>query len=192
MNDLGCVATEAQCPRGTRVVHGNRQIASIPDSGSREKGLYPHFAVADQARRTPDAVAMSADGVDLTYGELNSRANRLAHHLAPGSVVAIGLSRGIDLVVAELAVMKAGSAYLPLVPDHPPARLKDMAAGPGRTWFSPPPRWPRGSRTSACRWWPWTCWSRPGRRRKSSSTTPGRRTWRTSCTRRGRPAARRA
>ncbi|MET9518323.1 amino acid adenylation domain-containing protein [Streptomyces sp. NPDC002994] len=87
----------------------------------------------DQVRRTPDADAVVADDTTLTYRELNARANRLAHALtAQGvgveDVVALALPRSIDLVVAVLAVLKAGAAYLPVDPAYPAARREYMLA----------------------------------------------------------------
>ncbi|MGW2817874.1 amino acid adenylation domain-containing protein [Streptomyces sp. NPDC001415] len=85
-------------------------------------------AVEAQAARTPDAVAVDFDGTTLTYTQLNRRANRLARHLAaqgagPESVVAVQLPRSADLIVALLAILKAGAAYLPVDPGHPAERI---------------------------------------------------------------------
>ncbi|MGW9433771.1 condensation domain-containing protein, partial [Streptomyces decoyicus] len=81
-----------------------------------------------QVARTPDAAALEHDGIQLTYGELNARANQLAHHLisrnvGPEQIVALALPRTIDVVVAILAVAKTGAAYLPVDPDYPADRI---------------------------------------------------------------------
>ncbi|WP_155617148.1 amino acid adenylation domain-containing protein, partial [Xanthomonas translucens] len=86
-----------------------------------------------QVQRTPQAIAVVEAHVELTYAELDARANRLAHHLialgvAPEDRVALCLPRSLDLIVALLAVLKAGGAYLPLETDAPPARLDGMLA----------------------------------------------------------------
>ncbi|MEV6694947.1 amino acid adenylation domain-containing protein [Micromonospora sp. NPDC051196] len=87
-----------------------------------------HHLIEEQAAARPDATALVFDGEEVTYGDLNARANRLAHHLracgaGPERVVAICLPRGPDYVTAMLAVLKAGAAYLPLDPSHPTVRL---------------------------------------------------------------------
>ncbi|QNP66633.1 non-ribosomal peptide synthetase [Streptomyces genisteinicus] len=84
-----------------------------------------------QAARTPGRTAVAAGGDVLDYAELNSRANRLAHRLlamgaGPESLVALCLERRAELVVAVLAVLKAGAGYLPLDPRYPAARLSRM------------------------------------------------------------------
>ena len=94
------------------------------------------FALA--ARRLPAAVAVRWNGENLSYDELNRRANRLAHYLqqrgvGPESLVGICLDRSFDLTVALLAVLKAGGAYLPLDPQYPTERLEYMLADSAAT-----------------------------------------------------------
>ncbi|GAA2410191.1 hypothetical protein GCM10010191_18690 [Actinomadura vinacea] len=84
-----------------------------------------------RVREKPDAVALVFGDTELTYAELNARANRLAHALiergvGPERVVALALPRSPEMIVAELAVLKAGGAYLPLDTDHPAERLAFM------------------------------------------------------------------
>ena len=91
-----------------------------------------------QARtaQSPDAVAVVCAGAAVTYAELNAAANRLARLLAgrgigPESVVAVLMDRSADLVLALLAVLKAGAAYLPLDAGLPPARVTALLADAG-------------------------------------------------------------
>ncbi len=86
---------------------------------------------AEQVRLRPDAPALSSDGTTLTYAELSARAHTFAeelraHGVGPERVVALVLDRSIDLVVAELAVLIAGGAYLPIDPAYPQARIDFM------------------------------------------------------------------
>ncbi|MFF6888103.1 amino acid adenylation domain-containing protein, partial [Streptomyces sp. NPDC012421] len=82
---------------------------------------------SEQAALTPDEPAVEHDGTVLSYAELDARSDRLARTLVaqgarPETLVALALPRGADLVVALLAVLKSGAAYVPLDPDHPQAR----------------------------------------------------------------------
>ncbi|CAM3627150.1 non-ribosomal peptide synthase/polyketide synthase [Kibdelosporangium persicum] len=84
-----------------------------------------------QVARTPDATAVTRAGTEITYAELNTRANRLAHKLieqgaGPEKLVALVLPRSVDMVVAILAVLKAGAGYLPIDPAYPQARITGM------------------------------------------------------------------
>jgi amino acid adenylation domain-containing protein len=96
-------------------------------SGERfpERTLHEWFE--EQARRAPDAIAVTCEDRSLTYSELNSQANRVAHALARLGVkresrVGISLERSPQLLVAILGVLKAGGAYVPLDPAHPAER----------------------------------------------------------------------
>lgn len=84
-----------------------------------------------QVAQTPDAVAAVFNDSQLTYDELNKRANRLAHYLCaqgigPEQVIGICVERSLELPVAVLGVIKSGAAYLPLDPVYPPERLRYM------------------------------------------------------------------
>lgn len=90
----------------------------------------------DQVRTTPDRVAVRFGDTSMTYLELNTRANQLGRHLlrhgvAPEVIVAICLRRSPNLMVAVLAVLKAGGGYLPLDPDNPPSRNEFLLADAG-------------------------------------------------------------
>ncbi|MFD9739248.1 amino acid adenylation domain-containing protein [Umezawaea sp. NPDC059074] len=104
------------------VLHaGNDTSHPVPDT--TVTGL-----VQTQTARTPHATALVDGAVSLTYAQLNARANRLAHRLisqgvGPDRYVAIRLPRSADLVVAVLAVLKTGAAYVPIEPDHPADRI---------------------------------------------------------------------
>jgi amino acid adenylation domain-containing protein len=96
-----------------------------------EHGLARLFQ--DQAQRAPDHIAVVEGSLELTYGELNSRANRLARHLRQlgvdhGAMVAISMPRSVDMIVGVLAIIKAGGVYVPLDPDYPQSRLEFMLA----------------------------------------------------------------
>ncbi|MEU0504618.1 amino acid adenylation domain-containing protein [Nocardia sp. NPDC005998] len=81
------------------------------------------------ARRSPEAIALVHGAELVTYGELDTRANRLARSLirrgvAPDTVVGVAMARSVEAIVAVYAVLKAGGAYLPLEPGHPAERLE--------------------------------------------------------------------
>ncbi|WP_069885436.1 non-ribosomal peptide synthetase [Streptomyces luteocolor] len=85
--------------------------------------------VARHAARTPDAPAVEADGLSLTYAQLSDRVDRLAgllarHGAGPERTVALALGRGAEQAVAALAVQRAGAAYLPVDPDYPAERVR--------------------------------------------------------------------
>ena len=81
-------------------------------------------------------VAVIFEQEQLSYGELDRRANPLAHHLrargvGPETVVGLCLARSLEMIVGLLAILKAGGAYLPLDPDYPPERLAFMLGDAG-------------------------------------------------------------
>ncbi|WP_157696257.1 amino acid adenylation domain-containing protein, partial [Caballeronia temeraria] len=87
-----------------------------------------HQLLEQQARRTPDAVALECDGASLTFAQLNARANRLAHRVIAAGVrpedrVALCMERGIGAITALFAILKSGGAYVPLDPAYPGERL---------------------------------------------------------------------
>ncbi|HEX7242821.1 MAG TPA: amino acid adenylation domain-containing protein, partial [Longimicrobiaceae bacterium] len=89
-----------------------------------------------QAARTPEAVAVVFEAESLSYGALNARANRLAHHLrglgvGPEVRVAVCVERSLEMVVGLLGILKAGGAYVPLDPAYPAERLAYMLADSG-------------------------------------------------------------
>jgi len=92
------------------------------------QGKCIHQLFEAQVERTPDAVAVVFEDQQLTYRELNQRANQLAHHLnqlgvAPDVLVGICVERSLEMVVGLLGILKAGGAYVPLDPAYPSERL---------------------------------------------------------------------
>ncbi|MBD0323044.1 MAG: amino acid adenylation domain-containing protein, partial [Aldersonia sp.] len=102
----------------------------------------PRFAAAEltlpalvesQVARTPDRVALVTDHTEITFAEVDARANRVAHWLiergvGPDDLVALSFGRSVDMVVTALAVMKAGAAYVPIDPTYPADRIAYMLA----------------------------------------------------------------
>ncbi|HET8774745.1 MAG TPA: amino acid adenylation domain-containing protein, partial [Thermoanaerobaculia bacterium] len=93
--------------------------------------LVLHELFARHAAARPDAVALMFEGQSLTYGELDARANQLAHELIALGIqaedrVAVAVERGFELLVGFLGIFKAGGAYLPLDPAYPAERLQYM------------------------------------------------------------------
>ncbi|MFF8594381.1 non-ribosomal peptide synthase/polyketide synthase [Streptomyces sp. NPDC015220] len=116
------------------VLSADELRALLPSGGDRsakspKSGITALFE--RQVRANPAAVAVVSGEVTLTYGELNARANRLAHALiargvGPEQLVALALPRSAELVVAVLAVLKAGGAYVPVDPRYPAARIAHL------------------------------------------------------------------
>ncbi|WP_420813046.1 non-ribosomal peptide synthetase, partial [Lautropia dentalis] len=97
-----------------------------------------HELFEQQVGRTPEAVAVRYEGEQLTYTELNARANQLAHRLRamrdaagapiikPDALVAISVERSLEMVVGLLGILKAGAAYVPVDPEYPADRIAYM------------------------------------------------------------------
>ncbi|WEN15095.1 non-ribosomal peptide synthase/polyketide synthase [Rhodanobacter sp. AS-Z3] len=114
------------------------------------KAPYPrnssvHALFEEQVRHRADAVALVHGDIALSYAELNTRANRVAHQLiargvCTGSFVAVLLERSIDLIVAQLAILKTGAAYVPIDPQLPEARQAWLIEDAGAPWLLAPTR----------------------------------------------------
>ena len=105
---------------------GNRAVLARPVTPVSVPVVF-----AAQVARTPAAVAVTFEGRSLSYRELDEASNRLAHMLSgqgagPGQCVALLFTRSAEAIVAILAVLKTGAAYLPIDPAHPPARIQFM------------------------------------------------------------------
>ncbi|WP_248000897.1 non-ribosomal peptide synthetase, partial [Mycolicibacterium sp. CBMA 334] len=108
---------------------GNRAVLAAPASAA----VSVPALFAEQVARAPEAVAITFDGRSMTYLELDEAANRLAHKLTvngvgSGNCVALLAERSAEAVVAMLAVLKTGAAYLPIDPVLPDARIEFMLA----------------------------------------------------------------
>jgi len=114
------------------------QVVSVPN---RTATGYPrdasvHGLFAEHAAAAPDAEALVFGDRRWTYGEVEARANQLAHHLralgvGPEDRVGVAMERSDEMLVAHLGILKAGGAYLPLDPSYPPERLAFMAEDSG-------------------------------------------------------------
>src|SRR5205807_7651588 len=111
--------------RGRLDAWANRGVLTEPTKSTMS---IPRLFAA-QAARAPDAAALTFDGRGMTYSELDEASNRLAHLLigqgvGPGERVALLLSRSAEAIVAILAVLKTGAAYVPIDPAVPAARME--------------------------------------------------------------------
>lgn len=105
-------------------------------AADHDRALTMQTAFEAQVARTPDAVALIFEDQQITYGDLNARANRAAHVLremgvGPDTVVGLYTRRSVDLMVGALGILKAGGAYLPLDPAYPADRLRHYIADSG-------------------------------------------------------------
>ncbi|WP_405567359.1 amino acid adenylation domain-containing protein [Streptomyces sp. NBC_01167] len=130
------IAADPTVPAGrVDILHTSEhaRLREVNDTAAPTPDVHLPALVESQSARTPDAIAVEHEGRTLTYRQLNADANRLARELAgrgvgPESPVAVCLPRSADLVVALLAVLKAGGAYLPVDPTYPGHRLAAVLA----------------------------------------------------------------
>jgi amino acid adenylation domain-containing protein len=110
-----------------------------------------HQLIADQAARTPQAIAAVCGDQQLTYAELDAAANRLAHYLqkrgvSTGDRVAICLDRSLEMLIGVLGIMKSGAAYVPLDPDFPAERIAAVLEDARPSFLLNRESWPELSR----------------------------------------------
>src|SRR6185295_17115214 len=132
------VAADAEVRLSRLALAGPEERARVVVEWNRTERPFPresciHQLFQAQAGRTPDAAALVWGDEELTYRELDARANRLAHHLAglgvgPESRVGVRLERSVENVVATLAVLKAGGCCVPVDTSYPPERMALMLA----------------------------------------------------------------
>lgn len=136
----GIVANPEQSVSSLPLLHKSEQQKILCDWNATEtpfeadKCLHQLFEA--HALREPDAIAVYYEQEQITYGELNARANQLAHYLrrrgvGPESIVGICLECSVNMLVAILGILKAGGAYLSLDPAYPKARLAFMLEDAG-------------------------------------------------------------
>jgi amino acid adenylation domain-containing protein len=131
------LAGTARMDRLSPMLPGEATIVKPAAADRPARGtLSPLLAVAAHAARRPEAVAVRCMGAQLSYGELERRANGLARYLmecgaGQGAIVAVALERSLDLIVSIIAILKAGAAYLPLDIEAPPERITLMLRDSG-------------------------------------------------------------
>ncbi|MGJ5093276.1 non-ribosomal peptide synthase/polyketide synthase [Bradyrhizobium oligotrophicum] len=136
---LAAIARDAEQAVGCIAADDPADIALLARVNATAAAVISPGVVAQfeaQTERAPDAIALVHNEETLSYAALNARANRLGqrlreHGVGPDVVVGLALERGVTMMVALLAVLKAGGAYLPLDPDYPAERLAHMLADSG-------------------------------------------------------------
>ncbi|EPH45403.1 putative Linear gramicidin synthase subunit C [Streptomyces aurantiacus JA 4570] len=132
---LTAVADDPHRPLGALPLAADAELKSLLDQGRGTAGAVPAATLPElferQVVRTPDAVALVEGARQWTYAEVDRAANRLAHRLigqgvGPERIVALALPRARESVVAQLAVAKAGGAFLPVDPNYPAPRREFM------------------------------------------------------------------
>ncbi|WP_081694816.1 MULTISPECIES: non-ribosomal peptide synthetase [Planktothrix] len=132
---LEAIVANPQEPIGTLSLLTERERHQLLVEWNDTDTAYPdkkciHQLFEEQVERTPNHVAVVFENESLTYGELNNRANQLAHYLRqnyqikPDTLVGICVERSLEMIIGILGILKAGAAYLPLDPEYPSERLQ--------------------------------------------------------------------
>jgi len=129
---------------------GTRNCTSVLRQSSMSVDRCVHDLIQEQARATPNAVAIVSGNKKISYGELDDRANQLAHLLrssgvGPNVPVALHMQRSIDLAVGALGILKARGAYVPLDPSYPAIEFPCSCRIQGLRWWSLNLAWPQNS-----------------------------------------------
>nr|WP_232106364.1 non-ribosomal peptide synthetase [Pseudomonas mendocina] len=140
-NLLQALTHDAQAWLAELPLLDDREQRQLIQSWNQIQANYPsdlciHQLIEAQVAQSPEATALVFCGQALSYGELNRRANRLAHKLrelgiGPDVLVGIAVERGLEMVVGLLGILKAGGAYVPLDPEYPQDRLAYMMEDSG-------------------------------------------------------------
>ncbi|MFL1428176.1 MULTISPECIES: non-ribosomal peptide synthetase [unclassified Nocardiopsis] len=159
---LGRILAAAAAAPGSRVrdipllsENEREDVRTYNDTASPHRpGALVHELFEERVRATPDAIALVSGDERLTYAELDARADRLARHLAaagalPESAVAVLVDRSVHQLVATLAVVKCGAAYVPLAGSFPPARVRTIMAETGAAVLVTDTGWSTGEVAAA-------------------------------------------
>ncbi|MDK1314399.1 non-ribosomal peptide synthetase, partial [Pseudoalteromonas ardens] len=133
---------EADLPLGDISALCESERQQLVSTGEQQRLEYDtsrciHHLFEQQVEAAPEATALVFQNQSISYGELNQRANQLAHYLlseqqiTPETLIGVCSSRSVEMMVSMLAILKAGGAYVPLDPDYPASRLSYMAADAG-------------------------------------------------------------
>ncbi|ARO86883.1 non-ribosomal peptide synthetase [Nitrosospira lacus] len=135
---LAAAATDPACHFASLPILTEAERAQLLFEWNATRSKYPRESCIQElfeqrVAACPDAVALVLQDYHLTYGELNARANQLAHRLrglgvGPEALVGVCIERSFDLIIGLLGILKAGGAYLAMDPGDPPARLSAMVS----------------------------------------------------------------
>ncbi|MCO7191377.1 MULTISPECIES: amino acid adenylation domain-containing protein [unclassified Pseudoalteromonas] len=134
--------TRRTLPLNRLSILGDKLESYLVDGLNNNAADYPvdqciHQVFEQQAMQTPDQIAVKFGNKQLTYGELNERANQLAHFLireyqvTPDTFIGLCVERSLEMIIGTLAILKAGAAYVPLDPAYPRQRVTYMMENSG-------------------------------------------------------------